>query len=245
MAILTYHHVGACPPEQADHHGLWVDGQLFGQQMRRLHDGGWQCVTLRDVLAGFTGRWKLPRRWFVLTFDDGWRDNYTAALPVLRQLGFRATVFVVTSWIRGGPATGRWDETMSVDELVALKREGWEIGSHTHTHPRLPRLDDDAVRTELRGSRDILADLLGSPPDWFCYPYGAFSRRVARQVREAGYQAATSTIRDNRVRAHQRFWLPRAMVMDTTTPLRLRYMMSGLYHMVHALKNRSRWEGLG
>ena len=243
MAILTYHHIGPCPPGQEDHRGLWVDEGLFTAQLRALKSWGYTCMTLHDVAASFSGRWRLPRRWVCITFDDGWRDNYERALPQLVRYGMFATFFMVTSRIRPNHPTGNWDDYLSLPELHEMVDAGMEIGSHTHTHPHLTRLDDSALKSEIVGSREILADVLGQPPEWFCYPYGNFSQRVAKVVREAGYGGATSTIRDNRVRASQRYWMPRVMIMQDTQPRRLRYMLSGTYHLVHAWKNRSRWEG--
>jgi peptidoglycan/xylan/chitin deacetylase (PgdA/CDA1 family) len=118
------------------------------------------------------------------------------------------------------------------------------FGSHTHTHPRLTKLDNASALAELETSRDILQHELGIAPDWFCYPYGNFSPRIASLAKQAGYHGAVSTIRDNRVRADQLYWLPRVMIMNDTTPKRLKYMLSTPYHLVHAWKNRRRWKSI-
>lgn len=244
MAILTYHHIGVCPPEQRDHPGLWVTPDLFKAQLLWLRGAGYEGVSLDHVREGLLGERPLPRRWVSLTFDDGWRDNYLAALPVLEETRFSATVFMVTDKIRAVAPSGAWDEYLSEDEITEMMTRGVAIGSHTMTHRRLTKLTCEEARREMEGSRERLRTILGAPPAWLCYPYGNFAPRTAKIAREVGYAGALSTIRDNRPGSHQLFWLPRVMVMGDTTPGRLKYMLSGVYHCVHAWKNRRRWKSL-
>lgn len=244
MAILTYHHIGRCPFDQREHHGLWVSEDLFREQVRWLHRHGWHSVTLNQVGEALHRRLRLPRKWVALTFDDGWRDNYTKALPILSEFGFTATVFMVSSRIRHSTAAGCWNDYLSISELQELVSKGIHIGSHTHTHPRLTPLQPDQIRRELSQSRQEIAAASGVTPTWFCYPFGNVSPAVAELVREAGYEGAVSTIRSNRVTRHQLYWAPRVMVMDDTSPARLRYMLSSLYNLVHAPKNYARWKSL-
>jgi len=214
---------------------------MFDAQLQWLASRGYKSVGLDAVRDCLTGGAPLPPRWVSITFDDGWRDNYTQAFPLLARYGFCATMFVVTGWIRTGPPGNSPDETMSAEELVELAAAGMTIGSHTATHPRLTSLDDAAIGQEMCQSRDALAAILGAPPRWLCYPYGNWSERVERQAQAAGYAGACSTMRDNRPRVQQLFHLPRVMVMNDTTPARLGYMLSWFYHAEHALKNRRRW----
>lgn len=244
MAILTYHHIGLCPEEQRDHPGLWVREEAFREQLRWLKEHGWKSVSLDQVRDALLDRAPLPRRWVVITFDDGWRDNYTRALPHLVEFGFSAHLFMITGRVREGGARGAWDEYLSADEIREMIAHGVSVGSHTHTHPRLAKLSAEQVRHELTASREALTRLTGEVPRWLCYPYGSFSPAVAEAAREAGYAGALSTIRDNRPRPDQLYWLPRVMVMGDTTPQRLRYMLSGFYHLLHAWKNRRRWSSI-
>jgi peptidoglycan/xylan/chitin deacetylase (PgdA/CDA1 family) len=179
-----------------------------------------------------------------VTFDDGWRDNFTRALPTLKRFGHLATVFLVTANVRSGESVGSWDEYLCADEISIMIESGIRFESHTRTHPHLTRLSEEGVRQELSGSRRDLAALTGTEPCWLAYPYGAFSRDVARIAGECGYRGAVATIRDNRVYPSQLFWLPRVMVMESTTPDRLSYMLSWPYHLIHSLKNLRRWKGI-
>ncbi|MDX6364531.1 MAG: hypothetical protein QOC85_3541, partial [Streptomyces sp.] len=110
------------------------------------------------------------------------------ALPVLAKHGFASTLFVSTGWLRGPHDTGGGLDTMlDWDQVRQLSAEQVEIGGHSHTHPQLDQIPDDALRSELRRCREIIADELGARPASFAYPYGYSSRPVRHAVREAGF----------------------------------------------------------
>lgn len=243
MPILTYHHVGECPSANDPHAGLWVPPAAFEHQIQWLRDHQYQTIGFEELARALRNGGSLPRRWVIITFDDGFKDNFTHAMPVLQYAGYRATVFLTTGQLRTEADPGdRPQAFLSPAEMREMMAGGFEFGGHTHTHARLTKLSDEEIQRELTSSREAIEVLTGAPPRWFAYPYGSWSPRVARLVREAGYEAAASTIRDNRVRADQLFWLPRVMVMNDTSVLRLRYMLSPLYHLVHAYKNARRWK---
>lgn len=244
MAILTYHHIGECPDGQEASRSLWVGRELFRAHLQWLSNYGWKGVTLDNIFDGITGQRPLPRRWVAITFDDGFRDNYLYAMPVLRDCGFPATVFMITGKLQNGDPGGNWDDYVSADEVLEMRSSGIEIGSHTRTHPRLTSMDNNGVRAELVSSRDNLLAITGEVPRWLSYPYGNFSPRIAEIARQAGYSGAVSTIRGNRVTLPQLFWMPRVMIMGDTKPRQLDYKLSWLYHVTHALKNRQRWVSL-
>jgi len=244
MAILTYHHIGDCPPGQEASRSLWVSADLFRKHMQWLADRRWQCITLDDIYEGIARRRPLPRRWAAITFDDGFRDNYLNAYPILREYGFPATVFMVTGKLRSGAANGTWDDYLSADEILEMRPNNISVGSHTRTHCRLTSKNNDEARAELETSRTDLASITGEAPRWLSYPYGNFSPRISGIAREAGYAGAVSTIRDNHVTLSQLFWMPRVMIMCDTRPEQLGYKLSWLYHITHVLKNRQRWVSL-
>jgi peptidoglycan/xylan/chitin deacetylase (PgdA/CDA1 family) len=142
----------------------------------------------------------LPRRSVVVTFDDAYASTLLAK-PLLDEHGYPATVFVATAfgdgsrplawegidqWL-GGPHAHEL-QPLDWDGLEKLAEHGWEIGSHTVTHPSLPSLDDEALERELVGSREAIVARLGRC-DTIAYPYGAADDRVARAARAAGYTA--------------------------------------------------------
>lgn len=164
-----------------------------------------------------------------LTFDDGFRSVATVAAPLLRELGVPATVFAVTGQVGTGEPLrwegieewlgGRYEDELaglSWDELAGLAESGWEVGSHTCSHPSLPHLDDEALRVELTASRQEIEQRLGSPCDVLAYPYGAHDRRVIEAARAAGYRAAATF--PPHVRTGDALAVPRVGVYRGTGP---------------------------
>jgi len=123
----------------------------------------------------------------VLTFDDGYADFYTTALPILRSHEFTAVSYVVSSFIG-------WPSYMTGTQIVAAQDAGVEIGSHTVSHVNLTTQSPGALMEQLVASKASLEALLGRPVISFCYPSGKFGAREMAAVEAAGYQDATTTV---------------------------------------------------
>jgi peptidoglycan/xylan/chitin deacetylase (PgdA/CDA1 family)/glycosyltransferase involved in cell wall biosynthesis len=194
IPVLMYHRVLENPPADSSH-GIWVSAKQFAYQLASLQRRGFETITFRDYDRFVRGEARLPRRPIILTFDDGYVDNYTIVFPLLRNFGFRAVIFAVADKDR---RTNFWDQDeqpaplMSVSQLQELHRSGIEIGSHTVTHPRLPITSAEEAYSEVRDSKDSLERLLGSSVLSFAYPYGALSQNVKNLVDEAGYKYAVA-----------------------------------------------------
>ncbi|MEV5342774.1 polysaccharide deacetylase family protein [Streptomyces sp. NPDC052676] len=189
VPILMYHAIDTDPSDAT--RALSVTPRAFTDQMEVIGGLGLTPVTAADL----AGRWRdgrpLPPRPVLVTFDDGYAGVYRHALPVLAKHGFPATLFVSTGWIRGAHETGGALDTMlDWDQVRELAGTGVEIGGHSHSHPQLDQLGDDALRWEVTRCRDLVADELGTLPVSFAYPYGYSDRRVRRQVRSAGFAQA-------------------------------------------------------
>jgi peptidoglycan/xylan/chitin deacetylase (PgdA/CDA1 family) len=193
--ILCYHAIS--PTWSAD---LSVTPQAFEHQIGSLAQAGWR-------FTGFTETLRRPpeRKSVAVTFDDAFLSVKTHAMPVLSALGVPATVFVPTDYIsRGAPLAweglGHWQHgpdaheltPMSWDDLGELAEAGWEIGSHTRTHPRLTALDDETLVTELDQSREECAQRLGRLITSVAYPYGDVDDRVVAVARRTGYAVAAA-----------------------------------------------------
>jgi peptidoglycan/xylan/chitin deacetylase (PgdA/CDA1 family) len=140
-----------------------------------------------------------------VTFDDGFRSVIELARPILDRFGMPATVFIPTAFIPAGrplawQGTDQWLSGQHEGELAPLSGEqigslleaGWEIGSHTRTHPHLPALSDEELRAELRESRRECGELIGRECRSIAFPYGDFDDRVLRETAAAGYSAAAT-----------------------------------------------------
>lgn len=188
VPILMYHYI-RINPEPRDWMGfrLSVKPSDFAAQMDWLARSGYHPVTTLDLINYLSGARGLPSRPIVLTFDDGYADFYTTAVPILRQHDFTAVAYVVSGFI---------DQPgyMSVGQIRALQAAGFEIGSHTVHHVNLTAQSADRLSYELATSKQALEGLLGHPVTAFCYPSGNFGRREANAVAAAGYQDATTTL---------------------------------------------------
>ncbi|MEU9184489.1 polysaccharide deacetylase family protein [Streptomyces sp. NPDC048484] len=186
VPILMYHAVATAPNDAT--RALSVTPEAFYEQMALLSGAGFTPVDTAQLARSWRASGPLPERPVLITFDDGYEGVHRHALPVLSRHGFAATLFVSTGWLRGEYDTGGGlDEMLDWDQVRELAASGVEIGGHSHTHPQLDQLSDDALWSELLRCREIVTDELGARPASFAYPYGYSSRRVRRTVREAGF----------------------------------------------------------
>ncbi|WP_170319438.1 polysaccharide deacetylase family protein [Polyangium spumosum] len=225
--ILLYHHIlpEGPAPGFAEEDGLTFRHSPEGLRfhLTELRRRGYRFGSLDGLVRQLDGGAREDVRSAFVTFDDGWRNQYEHALPILRALGIPATFFVTTSHLREESACAK---RMGPAELRALADAGMTIGSHTRTHPDLARLDDTRLDDELRGSRQDLEDLLGKPVTLFAYPGGSLSARVVRAVRRAGYEAACSSYGPARNDATSIFWMYRDVISESMRSLRDRYRLS-------------------
>jgi len=185
VPILVYHSVAPTHPGQNKEQRLLdVDTARFRQQMDYLAANKYSVVPLSAVVDALQGHGTVPPNAVAITFDDGWLSQYQNALPILEQLHFPATFFVITKQVGLGTAF------MGLDQLKALQRAGMTIASHTRTHPDLSKVSAAQLRDEVVGSRQDLQKMLGVTTDLIAYPYGCWSNRVAAVVKSAGYRAA-------------------------------------------------------
>jgi peptidoglycan/xylan/chitin deacetylase (PgdA/CDA1 family) len=227
VPVLMYHEIAdvAATPS-----GLAVSPEVFASQLSYLHDAGVNTVTagaLSAILADGAGN--LPERTVVLTFDDGYGDFYSNALPLLRKHGFTGTVFQTTDLVG---KEGEAKRMLNWQELAEAERSGIEIGAHTCTHPQLDQLGETQMREELYVSKSLLEDNLGLKVPGLAYPYGYSSAKVRRVARELGYEYAYAV--DNAVATSgaDKFTLPRLTVRRSTSMDEFGKMVNGQDTMV-------------
>lgn len=177
---------------------LSVTPAALAEQAEQLLIKGYHGVTFSGLVNATSAR-----KLVAITFDDGFRSVYERALPILTSFGLVGTLFVATSYVgkpepMAWPGIEHWRSGPHRDELAPVSWEqvreligaGWEIGSHTHTHPRLSRSSDGELSVELERSKGICEQELGRPCASLAYPYGDFDRRVMDAARECGYGSA-------------------------------------------------------
>jgi peptidoglycan/xylan/chitin deacetylase (PgdA/CDA1 family) len=162
--------------------------------MRLISETGATALSVSSFADAIANGATLPARVVVITFDDGLADFRDAALPVLRELGLAATLYVTTGFLDDAPRVQQLErpEGAWLDSLLLphLGRQGIEVGGHSHSHPELDTLPLEAARREIELCKRVLEDLLQGPVRSFAYPHGYLSEPVRRLVREAGYESA-------------------------------------------------------
>ena len=182
VPILEYHVLGAAPAD-APYPDLYVRRPDFHRQMDWLSRHGYEAVTLDQVEAAWYRGGTLPPKPVVLSFDDGYRPQFTYALPELRRHGWAGVLNL--------KAEG---SDLYPSNVEAMIRAGWELASHTIHHLDQTELDAAQLKEEVAGSRAILRREYGVPVDNFCYPAGRFDATVIAAVKAAGYVGATTEI---------------------------------------------------
>ena len=192
LRILTYHRVN----EDHARDRLSVRPEAFASQMEALAVSGRPVLRLTEALPALRGACPLPAGAVALTFDDGFQDNFTHALPVLERFGFAVTFFVVTAYVGSLDTLDRYrsccgaDRMLDWEQVRTMRAHGHDIGGHGRTHRELALLSEADARAEAEGCARDLESHTGDRPRLFCYPRGSERAGVRRIVGEAGFQAA-------------------------------------------------------
>lgn len=197
VPVLMYHVIDK--PRGEGEQRLCCHPAEFERQMTYLAESEWRVVSLTALLDAAGAGQSLPDKTVAITFDDGTSCTFERALPILRRLGFPATVFVVAGMVGGRNEwmcrEGHPERAMlSTAQLRELESHGIEVGSHSVNHVRLAGLSGVALEREVVGSKERLEDLICRPVRHFAYPYGSFDAAAVQAVRTAGYVSACSTI---------------------------------------------------
>lgn len=180
VPILLYHHIAISPIGSR----YYVPPAMFEAQLKLLRDWGYQTISTTLLVQAITQGASLPPHPILLTFDDANEDNYAAAFPIMQKYGFTGVLYVPYDYI-GMP------NYLTADQIKAMAAAGWEVGSHTLTHPgNFATLDPASLRAQVVDSRKMLASLLGLPILTFAYPFGDSDSSAVDYVRFAGYIAA-------------------------------------------------------
>lgn len=185
MPVLLYHNIG--PFQPGTNPSVTISFEKFEAHIRWLKKHDYVGILPSDWLSWLRGVKRLPHKSVMIAFDDAYASLDEYALPLLEKYGFPSVVFVVTSWVG---ETNRWSNRkydltlpcMTQDQIRKWAARGIEFGSHTRTHPDLRTLRNDDIASEMEGSANDLARLLGSRVRSFAYPFGDYSEAAKQQA---------------------------------------------------------------
>ena len=218
-AVLVYHGVGSDADDPAR---LLVAPDRLESHVRYLQRRGYRFLTAEELLE--LGR--PSARTAVLTFDDGFRNWLSEAVPLLNRLGVRATFYVCPGMFGGQhwQVPGEAGRLLEEAGVRALADAGMELGSHSLSHPDLRKLDDGELAAELRESKEAVERITGSPCRTFAYPFGLYDETVTQAVAEAGYELAFAWLPG----PWQPLAAPRLPAPPRHGPVRLALKLAGL-----------------
>jgi len=220
IPILMYHSI-ADMPKGTVMRSLHVPPKRFRFQMRILKWLGYKGLSMGELLPYLKG--EKQGKVIGITFDDGYRNNLTEALPVLQEFSFSATCYIISQMVGG---INEWDldkgipenPLMNKDEIEQWIQGGMEIGSHTQHHVPLNECSDDTAQTEILQSKQDLEQLFGCRISHFCYPWGRHNTTAEQAVNEGEYLTATTTKRSRATRSDALNRLPRVPITHSTLP---------------------------
>jgi peptidoglycan/xylan/chitin deacetylase (PgdA/CDA1 family) len=179
VPILVYHALGEAPPSE-EYPGLYVSEPEFEEEMAWLRSVGYEAVTLDQVEGAWYHHGKLPAKPIVITFDNGYPAQVTFAPKVLSRYGWPGVLFEIT------------EEHLRPKEIRPVIELGWEVDSHSATHPDLTELSGKELEYQVAASRRYLRRKFGVPSDNFCYPSSEYDAATIAAVKEAGYVGAVT-----------------------------------------------------
>jgi peptidoglycan/xylan/chitin deacetylase (PgdA/CDA1 family) len=220
IPILVYHQISEAPPKGAPFRGLYVSPAAFSCQMRLLKLLGYQGLAMSALLPYLKG--EKSGKVVGITFDDGYLNNLTHALPVLQRHGFSSTCYAVSNLLG---QTNVWDREIGIAQVPLMDAGqlrlwvagGQEVGSHTQNHVRLLQSDAPTALGEMTQDKAALEALLATPVQHFCYPYGEYAPEHVAMARQAGFQTVTTTRRGRSTVNGDLLQLPRVPVVRSTS----------------------------
>ena len=211
IPILTYHRFA----ENCDS-PLCMPAKTFERQMQYLAENGYHVITAEDLAAFLEYRQGLPKKSVLITMDDGYRSVYNTAYPILKKYGFKATLFIYTSFVGVSKMAITWNQ------LKEMQTDGFTIGSHTIYHSDLtnPKEGESEqehiarLKEELNGSKKIIDRKLGQDTYFLAYPFGYYDQRSIQMAKEAGYKLAMSVKRGGNPFYANPFTLRRDQILE-------------------------------
>lgn len=237
IPVLMYHRV-VSDTKEAGKHGIYVTAEQFEKHLKYLKNHEYSCLSFDEAFGT-----NLPDgKSVILSFDDGYRDNYDVAFPILKKYGFKATIFLVA-----GLNYNRWDcntpgepklEFLTDPEIKKMQKYGIEFGAHTLTHPDLSKITIDQARREIIESKKVIENRTGRRVTIFAYPYGGLNSSVKEIVRSAGFKYGLATDSGPLPIHEDRFQIRRIGVFPNTNFFGFAHKAGGSYTFYRQKKHR-------
>ena len=198
VPALLYHKIDL-PTADVKIRGAFTAPQKFERQIAYLKKKGFDFLAASELIRFYRENGEFPARAIAITFDDGWKDNYRRAFPVLKKYDAKATIFLVTSCI--GQTTDKVTadgegerEHLSEKDILEMSQNGIEFNSHSVNHSLFHQISENDIKFEVNESKKIIENLTQKECAVFAYPAGFFTDYAKKAIEEAGYEGAFSTV---------------------------------------------------
>jgi polysaccharide deacetylase len=239
IPVLNYHQV---EPKDGNPLTLWPE--QFEAQMEYLAAEGYTTITIDEMMDALENGTSLPEKSVIITFDDGYADNYEYVYPILKKYGFKATIFLIYDFTNTYPNYLTWDQVAEMKDSGLIHFE-----SHTMTHANLAELTSvDELRHEIADSHDLLSEKLGYDMHYIAYPGGRVNEEIERITSAAGYRGGFTVHYGLSTPAEGRYQMDRIPIfganMHTLTRFKLRLAFAPLIAPLEDLRLDFRTWGL-
>jgi len=215
---------------------LSVTPENFEKQMRYLKDKRFNVIPLDELAEGIKNKKKFAHNTVVITIDDGYKNNFTYAYPILKKYGFPTIIFLITNEIGSNTAYLNWEE------VKEMSKYNISFGGHTKNHVYLPSVDEkDVLWDEISGCKKAIEEHIGLPVNYFCFPLGGFTEEAEMLVKKAGYKGACVTNRgDDILNRYKIYELSRISIRNSnpyfsfsnlSAPFSFRAKLAGYYYI--------------
>ena len=228
VPILMYHRFGY------EDSSLFVSPENFERQMAYIKGKGYKVISLDELVKGIENKRNFNHKTVVFTIDDGYRDNYIYAYPVLKKYAFPATIFIISDYI------GNNKDFMTWEQIETMRESNISFGGHTKNQVYLPDIEKKVILwDEIAGCKRAIQNRIGRRINYFCYPTGGFTEEIKEIVRISGYKGACTTNRGFAQSNKDLYELKRIKITnsDTNKPLSFRAKLSGYYNLFRSKKS--------
>ena len=234
VPVVMYHRV-INNSENEGIYGTYIYENIFRQHMQYLKDNNFDVITFEDLnKIGWRNRFQRNKKYIMITFDDGYVDNYNLAFPILKEFGFKATIFLM-----GESTYNEWDvnaggekkfELMDKFMIKEMQDYGIEFGAHTFNHPKLNKLSEEGIRHQIVDVKKPLEEKIEKEIITFAYPYGILNDYAKKMAREAGYTFTVSTDSGSVCLSDDLYQIRRIAIFPNTNLFSFKRKVAGNYN---------------
>ncbi|EUB38891.1 polysaccharide deacetylase family protein [Fusobacterium sp. CM1] len=236
IPVIMYHRV-INNPENEGVYGTYIYEDMFKKHLQYLKEKNYTVITFKDLdKIGWRNRFEKDKKYIFITFDDGYKDNYELAFPILKEFGFKATIFLM-----GSSTYNEWDvkaggekefPLMSVEMIKEMQDYGIEFGAHTFNHPKLNTLSNEEIEYQIVDVKKPLEEKIGKEIITFAYPYGILNDYAKEMAKKAGYIFALATDSGSVCLSDDLYQIRRIAIFPNTNLFSFKRKVAGNYNFI-------------